>query len=286
MNTPLRSILATTSLALALIAPQLNAATLPLNINFNADDGTAHVNDFGVYQWNNGGGSWSITTSTDAGMGSGNVARNSGGGVANTRLYIQWDPVTLTNVGDSLTVSLLFRSVLSADTSNNFQLALVDSNQTALAADPTFNAPANNDPMNLATGFGYRLTTTGPAVQVIEYVGTSSTSGSTPVVNDTIAGSQALIFNTVAQTLSYTLTKTATGVSMSVASSSGYSFSNEQLSAGTLDFDTFMLRAGVASYVDDISISYASNIPEPSTAALLVGAGMLTLAGVGRRRRG
>lgn len=286
MNTPLRSILASTSLALALLAPQLKAAALPININFNADDGTAHVNDFGVYQWNNGGGSWSITTSTDAGMGSGNVARNSGGGVANTRLYIQWDPVTLTNVGDSLTVSLLFRSVLSADTSNNFQLALVDSNQTALAADPTFNAPANNDPMNLATGFGYRLTTTGPAVQVIEYVGTSSTSGSTPVVNDTIAGSQALIFNTVAQTLNYTLTKTATGVSMSVTSSSGYSFSNEQLSADTLDFDTFMLRAGVASYVDDISISHASNIPEPSTAALLVGAGMLTLAGAGRRRRG
>lgn len=288
MNTPrlpvqLSRILAAGALAAVVSLCPLHAVSLPIAIDFNTDDGTADTADYGVYQWNNGGGRWSVVTSTTAGLGgTGNALRNGGGGTANTKLYVQWDTVTLSDIGDSVTVSLRYRSAGVIATNRNFDIALLDSNQAFLTADPVFNGPSANDPARLATGFAYELTDT-PSVQITEYVGTFSAAGATQVVRvDDAGAAQPGIFDTLAHTLTYSLIKTETGVTVSFSADNGYSYTSQQSFSGDLDLNTLLFKAGTASFIDDISVTY-STVPEPSTYAVLAGVAVLGLAATRRR---
>ena len=273
-HTP-QSQLAAGALALALCALPLQAATTELinqsfdTMRLNADDPDREdLKAAGWYSWNsNTQGAYAGIATAPTGM-SGRVL-SVGGSSANSYIYTQWNAVSLANVGDSLTLNVAARAG-AMHASNPYEFTLLDSSNVL-----TENSKGGTEPMATASGFSYRINSTGEAL--LAYTeGTPST-----LVSDS---NVPAVFDSTVYNYSFSVTVTsAETATIRMVIDGTESLSFEQSFEGLLGFNTLRMRSSTGAQWDDVVLTHTT-IPEPSAAGVL--AGITTLGFVaGRRRR-
>lgn len=198
-------------------------------------------------------------------------------------------PIAL-SIGDTLTASFTLSGTNIANAADTLRIGLYNSGGNRVSADTSGIADAA---FNSYTGYGLwaNMGTGTNTTDLVRRTGTSSTlfaGGAHP----NIVGSTATLG--YAADTTYTLTfeieyTSASSVSLTFTDSKGYSKTATDTVGLFTSFDTFALflsnGGAVTDYtVDNIFISTTAAIPEPSTYAALIGAGVLGLAAWRRRR--
>jgi hypothetical protein len=224
--------------------------------------------------WNSGGSTRSFTN----GVMTGNSLFNNGGSSGNTVLLKQWTPITLDEIGESLTVS--FNAlVTNASLSGTFNVSLL-STSNVVSTNTFGNSGLNASPIAGATGYGYLQTASAGGINTVSESssGTTNTLKSSPtilpVLNDSIVHSYSL-----------SVAKVSTGFEVSFSRDGGiiHSFIDTS-NTGNLTLSTLKLGPVQTIAIDNVVLS-SSLIPEPSTYAALGGLSVLVLAVARRRRR-
>lgn len=241
------------------------------------------LNGAGWYMYNNAGAGEAFTTATDntPPLMDGTAMQNPGSSSSNTVANRQFSTTSLTNVGDSITLSLDLHA-LSTTASFNFSLV-----QSAVTLSGNTYDPTN--PLADADGYGFHLGSTQERVFLTAGTGSlwevtnaspipyatylTNVSASTPITTD-------------ARTFTLTLTKTAGGVQID-SSYAGTAFASYEDTTGNIytSFNTVRIyaNAGTSGFnIDNVSVS---TIPEPSTVALVLLASGLVLVCSSRRSR-
>lgn len=262
MNLPKKSLLLAASLA-ALSLMQNASAVVIFQDTFT---GISNPNSAGWYSFNSnsGGGAWTIATDNTAPL-SGNVLSNPAGAVSNTSVYKQFSTTTLTNVGDSISISLDLHSVTGV---GSIGISLLGTNQTITANQFGGTVLTN------AAGYGFGLQSTQERTFLTAGTGNLwEVSNNDPIPYTTYLGnvSASTPITTNAVTFSLTLTKTATGVQID-SSYGGTVFSSYTDTTGSIytSFNTVRIFGNPASGnkidIDNVTVT---TVPEPSAVALL-----------------
>ena len=236
---------------------------------------SAGLNSVGWYMYQNNAGGQAWTTGTDnTSPLSGGVMKNPGGSSANTVAIKQFASSTLTNVGDSITLSMDLRALGAG----SFNVSLLQS-----AATVSTNQYGSANP--LADGHGYGFLMSSTQDRTFLTAGTGSlwevTNGDPiPYTNYLTNVSASTPMTTLARTLTLTLTKTAGGVQIG-SSFAGTTFTPYQDTSGNIftSFNTIRIYGNGAlagMYFDNISVA-KNVVPEPSPMALVLVAGGLCL---------
>jgi len=266
----------------------LEASTVLINENFSTLTTSTGLTQAGWY-FRNGdstGAAWPAPASLASPIGnlSGTVLRGglTSGTSANTWLLKQWGGTTLTDVGDSLTLS--FDAVFSG--SDEFNVSFFDAEQTI-----TGNALGGASPIAGASGYGYMQTFgANPVAGVISStVQTGTQTGANSDVNtlrDSLGSIPSITGS--AYNFSLTATKVEDGAQISFYRDGTLLSSWVDTSiVGGMELNTFKIRltgTTTSRYIDNIVLTQGSAIPEPSTYAAFAGVAVLGLA-AGRRRR-
>ncbi|MFH1498508.1 MAG: PEP-CTERM sorting domain-containing protein [Verrucomicrobiota bacterium] len=295
MNTPhsttLLRVLAFGALT-ACSAASLEASTVLINENFDSIADNAGLNAAGWY-YRHGSAStsyWPGPIAYENGTLSGNVLRGGSGSSGNNWVLKQWGGTTLTNVGDSLS--------LSFDTSFNlparFNVSFFDAGGTEITANShSVGIPTGtNSVIAGATGYGFE--------QI--YASGTATSGGIGTTTAALNGFDTVALQTSLETLptlsgdvftfTFSVTMVETGAQISFLKDGALvdSWTDTSVS-GSVSFDTLKLWISASNSatanraLDNVVLTHTSNIPEPSTAAALVGLATLGLAITRRQRR-
>lgn len=226
-----------------------------------------------------------------------------GGGLQHILTY--FSPTSIANVGDSIGVSLTFSGVrIGTPTTYHFGFAFYNSGGNQISAnalgqqDPAFSAyrgyrvgtrpvtNAGNEPFELRgrTGNNNALANTGTAHATL--IGTGGE----------VLGTNRGIESNTLYNVSYVLTRTGENtlsVALSIVGGTLVGYSETWTITGTeanplfTEFDTFAISLGSVNNFSTLTLYDVSitSIPEPSTAAALLGLGALGLASLRRRRR-
>jgi PEP-CTERM motif. len=231
-------------------------------------------------------------------------ATNEGTSVRHILTY--FTPTTLSNVGDSVNVSLTFSAQFTTDPASNntnFGFSLYNSDGNRISADDlgssssTFNSyrgyrvnmrtkPANASQAALLlrtrSGNNDILGSSTAHPVLIEEVQNGGSSGS-----NLVSGNQ--------YDVEYTITRTGAdelGISFTITGMGLSNYSYSWTVASTTDgftttFDTFAITLASQSIFESITLKNVtvSTIPEPGAAAALTGLGALGLVACRRRRR-
>lgn len=188
--------------------------------------------------------------------------------------YKQFSPVTLSAVGQSLTVSFDFRFTgTSPDANGALRVAFLN-----LDASIAANSMGGTSFGAGKAGYAFHTGTSGSPVAAYY----DNLNPATALLNGLATAS---IGNNAAHTLTYTISLTATGLSLAGKIDSTTVVSHEI--AGVTSFTADTLRINLPSvqnvgfYIDNVSVTSA--IPEPAQASVLLGG--LALAGMALRRR-
>jgi|GEM_PF-6284057 len=275
-------ILTAGALALASFAlPSFAATTIIFSDDFGTSPTPGTLNDFGYYTQANSGGMWSVLTSDAGTTMSANFLRN-GGSSANTNTIKQWmdTPVTLSGVGDSITVSFDMdsRNAFSASATLNLKIALYDSSYTITENKITGPNPFDGK----VSGYGYFQTNAGGNVhRLTNFDATEDLSGAPSSVLPSGLYDQAV------HSVSFSITKEAAGATFALYDGNTLLYCHTDPTATNLTFNTLRLMnpgvGGAGVFVDNISVIHTTAVPEPSSAAAL--AGLATLGPVATRRR-
>lgn len=229
---------------------------------------------------------------------------NVGSGLQSILTY--FEPASLSNIGDSLSVSLTFSAQFDTMSNSEYPLSFgfFDSGGTQIAAN---NLGANGGtPSAFDAYHGYRVAMntfsrnqspirlqarsgTGPALPsgiAYESLGNGGTSGKATLEADTLYNMTYTITRKDANTLDVTFSFTGGNApagyngSWSVASTSN---------GFTTSFDTFAVMLQSAGTFDtltfhNVSITTPDAIPEPSTVAVMGMGGLMLMAGLRRWR--
>jgi hypothetical protein len=273
--TPFGSLHAATTV---IFADNFDSATVP----------TSTINEFGYYTRANSGNPWAIKTGSSATTHTGNYIET-GGSTANGDTIKQWvgSPVSL-NVGDTLTASFDVDNrssvVLSPLSSLNLKMTFFDSSHTITANSIGATNPFNNK----VSGYGYVQTNAGGSIQRYTNYDTTTALGGTPPAAAQFADFQQ-IYDLSVHTLTFSITRQLAGATFTFAEGGNIIYSYTDTTASAFTFNTLRLLAAGASgngfYIDNIGVTLTTaTIPEPATAAVLAGLGMLGLAATRRRR--
>ncbi|MBC2603652.1 hypothetical protein [Puniceicoccus vermicola] len=272
-------------LVVAPVLPTLTASSLLAGTVFSDDftgvdpgapseKQSTGLNDYGYffYNGNEGGYPWTVGTDNNSPL-SGDVLRNQGAQATNTYTYRQFGEVSLTNVGDSISLTLDYNP--NGATSGNLTIALLNS-ETTITANSFGGSSLTPD------GDGYMFH------QVIS--GSDTSPNYYDVVNDSSYFNAANIIHTPSETatiggpadgktFSLTLTKTVLGVQID-ASIAGTTFSSFEDTTGDIytSFNTMRIRSASGFNFDNITLS---SVPEPAAGAMI----LAMLAGVFCLRR-
>ena len=216
-----------------------------------------------------------------------------GGATAIAGAELNFGPVNLLSVGDTLTVQFDITQVLVAGSFNDaIRIGLVNSASTSLSAN-TPNA-VNAAAFLSRTGYFAQLDTrtTGQSGTVVVRTDTAlvnqfSSGGIAGYTNGNL--SSLNVFDTSTDTFSWSITRTALGYDLAMAVNGGTPLTLIDSATPTTSFNTLLIGAkyGTNSFTIDnltITTSSASSVPEPSTYAVLAGLGVLGFV-VYRRRR-
>lgn len=277
--------LAVGALALGLFALPANAATsILINENFDSIANNTDLNSAGWYYRHASVSTayWPGPAAYSNGTMSGNVLRGGTGSSENAWVLTQWDRTTLTNVGDSLSVTFDMRLT----NAHRFNVSFFDAEGTSITAN------SNSGTTNViagSTGYGY------------EQLFTSQTLTTSGIITTTVAntGHDASVFKTSltptltgeVMTLTFSVTLVETGAQVSLLR--GATVLDQWIDTsvvGSISFDT--LKFGLSTKVsaidtralDNVVLSYTAAIPEPSSAAALAGLATLGLGATRRRR--
>lgn len=283
---------ATASPAASLISDNFNALTTSTN---DSPVGSDDLNTSGWYFWSpfSAGTRWYVSSPGDAASGpdylSGATMFNRTGPNAGTNAFRSFTPTTLTNVGDSLTLSLDIRSLAPSGVNTGIIAITLGNIGAPITANSFVDGSTN--PLNgkYIVSYNQNLLTS-QAQRTYNYgtfgSGTSATS----------AGTWAALADGVDHRFILTVTRTATGLSLtsSITETNGSTTTLNTVSFAGSNFTFDTLRLSVAgttespygqfTYFDNINLTSTSSIPEPGSYALLAGA---AAAGVllFRRRR-
>lgn len=292
-HTP-QSQLAAGALALALFALPLQAATTEIfSENFNNIADNTALNTAGWY-YRHGSAStsyWPGPIAYENGTMSGNVLRGGSGSSGNNWVLKQWGGTTLTNVGDSLSLSF----DMSFNLPGRFNVSFFDTGGTEITA--------NSHSIGIPTGTNSVIAgSTGYAFEQI-YASGEPTSGGIGTTTAALNGFDTVNLQTSLETLpsltgnvstfTFTVTMVETGAAISFLRDGAVLDSWTDTSVtGSASFDTLKLwvsatnSSTVNRALDNVVLTHStgSTIPEPSAAGVL--AGIATLGFVaGRRRR-
>lgn len=248
----------------------MSSAAVIFSDNFT---GVSNLNTAGWYSSNTSASAtaWTGVIPTSPAPSSpltGTVMRNNASTQQNTTVTKQWTPVSLVNVGDSITVTLDFQTTTSP-TSSTLQLSLFDTAYTF-----TGNVIGSSNPVTDADGYRYQQTWNSTNTGYRELVDNTSTSL-------TSATGSISINNNSGHTLVFSLTRTASGIEISSSLDNVAFASYVDTTPATYTYNSISLFTGQAAYFDNISVS--TTVPEPSVSLLLgAAAGMVLFF---RRRR-
>ncbi|AHF93749.1 anchor protein [Opitutaceae bacterium TAV5] len=276
----------------AAVIPHAAAADRPplfsddfTGVSTNGSDTTQSLNDYGWYFRNSNaaGTTWTVVDKPAASTTqSGKVLRNPASGAANTSAMKQFDAVTLSSVGDFISVSFdVFSGV--TDGTKQLQVGFFD-----LGTKLDANLLPGDDPVAGKTGYAYGQGFTTDRGTYALKSGASNVTGSTGGTG-TIEG--ALFTASADHKLTFTLTMTAAGLELATIfdDRSMSSYTLESLAGGSITVDTlWLLTGGVASTVNFDNITVTTNtspVPEPATVAMFLGAAVLATAFIASRRR-
>jgi len=284
MNTPIHSLTALLATSIAIFtATAVQSATLA-NDNFTLSNGTgvgtvsdASSSGVGTYSTIQGTNGMSVTT--QSGFGSGNVLSLA---INSNTYYRAFDTAGFTlnslSVGETLSLSYSIRFSGTPDgTAKNFSFGFVNN------SSPNSIIYANVD-----------LATTGAADSEFRYRSGSFNMSDTGLIAGTSFAATALAASTN-YTFGLNVTKTATGFDISylrdgstIGTSSLLSSSTWATAMGGVTMTGIALRysstPNVTTYIDNVSVTTFSAVPEPSTFALIGGLGALGFAASRRRR--
>lgn len=263
-------------------AAAVTAATLPaatsILVSENFDSMRLNDDDLdredlaaaGWYSWAaNTSGAYAGIVVAPSGM-SGRVL-NVGGSSANSYHHTQWNDVSLSNVGDSITLTLDARAASIGNNTNPFEFAFLDSSTVI-----TEHSKGGTDPMSTASGFSYRINSTGEAF--LAYTNGTATS----IASDATYPS---IFGSVVNSFSFSVTITsADTANLRLMVNGVESLSFNQSFSGSIDFNTLRIRSSTGAQWDNINVIHVAAIPEPASVAALAGLATLGLAAARRRR--
>lgn len=224
------------------------------------------------------------------------------GGIQHILTY--FSPASIANVGDSIGISLTFRATgVSTTTSLGVGFAFYDSGGNQISAN---GLGQNNAAFSAYRGYrvaarpqtnagGTPLELRGRTVNNTALANTTSHAYVIGSGGETSVSQRNIASNTLYD-VSYVLTRTAEdtiGVAFSLVGGSLAGYNGSWSIASTVEnplfttFDTFAISLNSASVFSTITLYDVSiaAIPEPSTAAALVGLGALGLASLRRRRR-
>ncbi len=252
---------------------QANAGTI-INQSFTGVSGAAGLNAAGYYFYNNSasGTGWSTASAPMSSVSiSGNAAYLPGSASVNTALFKSFTPVTLSNLGDSITVELDFQA--SINNNGRFLLGLYN-----IGSAITANQFGGGSPISGKSGF-YLMQTLSQTNPTYVYTdGATSKSSATSSIS-LAAGSD--------HHLALTLTLGENGVTMSsrIDGTTLSSYLVTGVGGGftvdTLYFDR--INSTHFTYVDNIQL-YA--IPETGCLGLnLLGLGCISAATLLKRRK-
>jgi len=192
------------------------------------------------------------------------------------------DTFALAAVGDTIDVKFDFRfTAIPANSTSGLTFGLYNSNGTTITADDS--GAQDND-------FGYR-TDLGTGTSASIFLGKetnagaggtgTTTSGDTATI--TLATSTPVAINDTAKhSGQFTLTRTASGIDISVGYDGSTVATGSSTSALFTTFDEFVFSQNSATTYRIDNFVVTSNVPEPTmSVGLLLGAGMLAM----RRRR-
>lgn len=196
--------------------------------------------------------------------------RNLGGTTANSRAHRHFaaDAVTLAAEGDYIQLDLDFSSTA---TSSAFAVALYNTATPYTGNDfggnlvPTDTQGYRFDQGWTATNYVYR-----------------ELSGTGASVLDTLTNNIEDINDAVGNTLSFRITRVATGIQLDTVINSVTYDSVIDTTPISYTFNSLYVHSGNTAIVDNVSV--VSSIPEPASAAFLFGAALISFVFVRRRR--
>jgi hypothetical protein len=260
----------------------------------NVAGGTSYITSSTVYYSTNtatGGGPVAIATSTQTPLG-GNALYFNGYGT-NSTAVASFSQVNLA-LGTYITVSVDYYSVSGSGTPF---LGLYNDSGTALAANQygSLDAGGATSPLHGDKGYNFvkTLGSTTNDIKIYQELPSQWKREQFRSVNGvTLQTASSGISSGVPVTMSLTLARELNG-DLSITAAYG-AFSTTQTVAAanvlTTSFNELVFAGYGQSYFDNISITTGTGsgaaIPEPSTSALLVGIGALTLIATRRQRRG
>lgn len=270
-------------LLLACASPALAAPVTLVNETFSSISNNTQLNTAGwYYQNDNGAGTaWQVRTSDYGGL-TANMPFNQGGTATNTLLVKNFTTASLAEIGSSLTVSLDVRanSRTFDDPTKLFAVSLLNSG--TLFSSNTYGSLGA---LAGATGYDYSQQLQDTTASLNEISGGTTR---TTLVNVT---AQEKISNGNIQSYSLTLTRVSNGMALSIVMNGLEIGSFVDTSVAASAFNTLVIRANgigggssVNPAIDNVRVEYSS-IPEPASAAVLAGGGVLALAATLRRNR-
>jgi PEP-CTERM putative exosortase interaction domain len=280
------------SLATAVLLPVAASAAVVVNdSSWNTPATNTKVGDSsGINYWGSSGSTGALSLNE-----SNQLVLTQGG----RAILVNFPKQTLTDVGDSLTVSFTFALSVDSGASSQLLVGLFDNTPgTALTANGYGNAPAE---ATNYTGYIVGASTNSTANSTVVYKrnATANLTASTNNTNATGLGTTgggtnpALAANTF-YTSTLTLTRVETGLELaySLSSSSAYTFSVIDTDSPDFSFTTLEFRGNSALYgsgetltLSNLNITFTpAAIPEPASFAALAGLGALGLVAMRRRR--
>jgi hypothetical protein len=221
-----------------------------------------------------------------AGLGSGNALQLTipGGVQINRPILGVFSDFTLVNEGDQISLTLDFRfAATPGNVADGWRFGFYNANGTVMTSNG--GSESDND-------FGYLATIgtgTSSSFNLYEELNTSG-AGETGFGTDRISlsptvNATAAISNTAEHTLVFTVTKTASGVSIATTVDGISLGSGVDTTAPYLTFNEVLISHGTpqAYLIDNVTVTTTA-VPEPGAAALL-GVGVLSLFGWRRSRR-
>lgn len=169
--------------------------------------------------------------------------------------FIQWDTVSLDDIGSSLSVSLDYRALAASAGDPNFELSV-------LLGDPIISQLGGTNPTATASGYGFRQGP-GGTYGITEF---AAQTGAALSLNHE-AGAP-IAFDDVLYQLVFSMTRTTEGIQMEFSVKGSVVSRHLEAAANHTHFNTLRLSSR-NSQIDNVRITLTDSIPEPSIYARL-----------------
>jgi hypothetical protein len=240
-----------------------------------SDDFSDGLGNWNFYNTSSTGTEWSNPAYENPPM-TGKVMYNTGSFDTNTNPLAQWSTVSLTNIGDSITISFDLL-INTTDGSKGIQIALFNT-ATSLSGN-YFGSNLGYTPVSNANGYViqqfYGTSTTGLQYrELADNTKSASLYSQQPVAN---------IGNNTVNNISITLTMVSTGLLIEYSSAGNVYDSFLDTTPTSYDFNTLQIQTNIAARVDNVLVT--TNIPESRSTAILLGIGAATLLLMRKREK-